>query len=106
MKLNIGDGERLIRVILGIYTMLLGFLFIQGIIGIILGILGLIAFATGASGWCGIYTLLGKSTLQVTPAEPEQPAAEEAVTEPGQPATEDKTPTNTVSNEVVNPTED
>jgi len=74
MKPNIGDGERLIRVILGIYVMLLGFLFIQGIVGSILGILGLIAFATGAAGWCGIYTLLGKSTLKTTEAE--QPAVE------------------------------
>ena len=74
MKPNIGDGERLIRVILGIYAMLLGFLFIQGVVGIILGVVGLIAFATGASGWCGIYTLLGKSTLKAAAAEPEQPA--------------------------------
>lgn len=76
MKPNIGDGERLIRVILGIYVMLVGFLFIQGVVGIILGVLGLIAFATGASGWCGVYTLLGKSTLTVASPKPEQPAAE------------------------------
>ncbi len=94
MKLNIGDGERLIRVILGIYGMLLGFLFIQGVVGIILGILGLIAFATGASGWCGIYTLLGKSTLKATPAEPEQTA------------TEDEASTDSQSNEVTNPPQD
>lgn len=50
----------MIRVILGIYAMLLGFLFIQGVIGAILGILGLIAFATGASGWCPFYTFVGK----------------------------------------------
>ncbi len=76
MKPNIGDGERLIRVILGIYGMLLGFLFIQGVVGIILGVVGLVAFATGASGWCGIYALLGKSTLKAT--APEQPATEES----------------------------
>ena len=60
IQTNISEGERLIRVILGIYAMLLGFLFIQGIIGAILGILGLIAFATGASGWCPLYTFIGK----------------------------------------------
>ena len=81
MKPNIGDGERLIRVILGIYVMLLGFLFIQGVIGIILGILGLISFATGASGWCGIYTLMGKSTLTTTPDEPEQTTEEKEETD-------------------------
>ncbi len=75
MKPNISDGERLIRVILGIYGMLLGFLFIQGVVGIILGVVGLVTFATGASGWCGLYTLLGKSTLTA----PKQPAVEEVV---------------------------
>ena len=60
IQTNISEGERLIRVILGIYAMLLGFLFIQGIIGAILGIVGLIAFATGASGWCPLYTAVGK----------------------------------------------
>lgn len=60
IQTNISDGERLIRVILGVYAMLLGFLFIQGIIGAIIGILGLIAFATGASGWCPLYTFIGK----------------------------------------------
>ncbi len=78
MKPNIGEGERLIRAILGIYAMLLGFLFIQGVVGIILGVLGAIAFATGAIGWCGLYALLGKSTLEAAPAEPAQLAAAEA----------------------------
>ena len=91
MKPNIGDGERLIRAILGIYAMLLGFLFIQGVGGIILGVLGLLAFATGAIGWCGVYTLLGKSTLQATP---EQPAAE------------NETPMDSQPNEVTSPTAD
>ncbi len=94
MKPNIGDGERLIRVILGIYAMLLGFLFIQGVVGIILGIVGLVAFATGAVGWCGIYALLGKSTLSVSPEEPAQPAVE------------NETPTTGESDEVAESTED
>ncbi len=79
MKPNIGDGERLIRTILGIYAMLLGFLFIQGVVGIILGVLGLMVFATGAVGWCGIYALMGKSTLKAESAGPEQPEGEEAL---------------------------
>ncbi len=85
MKPNIGDGERLIRVILGIYAMLLGFLFIQGVIGIILGIVGLVAFLTGTVGWCGLYALLGKSTAP----QPEQPASPETT----QPAIEEELPT-------------
>ena len=70
MKTNIGDGERLIRVLAGVYVMLLGFLFIQGAVGIILGAVGLVAFATGTSGWCGIYAVLKKSTVKVEAAAP------------------------------------
>mgnify|MGYP000163469729 CR=1 FL=1 len=106
MKPNIGDGERLIRVILGIYVMLLGFLFIQGVVGIILGILGLIAFATGASGWCGIYTLMGKSTLKTSPDEPEEMATEDEAAAPEQPATEGEKAEDSQPDEVVDSAED
>lgn len=64
MERNVGERDRLLRTIFGIYAMLLGFLYIQGAIGIILGILGLVALGTGITGWCGIYTLLGKSTVR------------------------------------------
>ena len=72
MKPNINDGERLIRVLLGIYVMLLGFLFIQGAVGIILGILGFIAFATGATGWCGLYAAMKKPPIRVETSESEE----------------------------------
>ncbi len=91
MKPNIRDGERLIRTILGIYAMLLGFLFIQGVVGIILGILGLAVFATGAIGWCGMYALLGKSTLKATLEEP---------------GVENETPTDNQPAKIANPAED
>ncbi|MFP4345041.1 MAG: DUF2892 domain-containing protein [Anaerolineales bacterium] len=60
MAQNISSFERVLRVILGIYAMLLGFLFIQGVVGIIVGILGIVSFLTGATGFCGLYALLGK----------------------------------------------
>jgi hypothetical protein len=62
MKQNVGEKDRLFRTIFGVYAMLLGFLFIQGVVGIILGALGAIAFITGLTGVCMIYTLLGIST--------------------------------------------
>lgn len=68
MEQNIGEMERMLRVILGIYAMLLGFLFVQGIIGIILGVVGGIAFVTGLIGWCGIYKLLKREPVN-TPVE-------------------------------------
>ncbi len=60
---NIGERERLLRTILGVYSMLLGFLFIQGGIGFVLGGAGLMALLTGSSGWCPLYTALKKSTV-------------------------------------------
>lgn len=71
MKPNIGERERLFRTLLGIYAMLLGFLFIQGIVGAIVGIIGFIGLATGVTGWCGIYALLKKA-----PVENQDPQAE------------------------------
>jgi hypothetical protein len=59
---NIGEQDRLLRTIFGVFGMLLGFLFIQGTIGIIIGVLGLISLVTGMVGFCGIYKLLGMST--------------------------------------------
>jgi hypothetical protein len=67
MKPNVGEGDRLLRAILGIYSMLLGYLFIQGAIGIIVGVLGTIALLTSLVGWCPAYELLDRSTLEAEP---------------------------------------
>ena len=61
IKPNVGEKERLYRTIFGVYGMLLGFLFIQGVIGIILGIVSLVSLVTGITGFCLIYQLMGKS---------------------------------------------
>ena len=63
MAQNVGSTDRLLRTIFGVYGMLLGFLFIQGIVGIVVGVLGLVSLATGMLGWCGIYALIGRSTV-------------------------------------------
>jgi hypothetical protein len=64
MMTNVGEKDRLLRTIFGVYGMLLGFLFIQGAIGIIIGVLGAVSLVTGVIGWCGVYTLLGVSTAE------------------------------------------
>jgi hypothetical protein len=66
MKPNVGEKERLFRTLLGVYGILLGFFFIQGVVGIIIGIISIISLFTGLSGWCLIYHLMGKSTLKET----------------------------------------
>ncbi len=71
MKRNVGDLDGLIRAILGVYAMLLGFLFIQHLVGTILGIIGLIALVTAITGRCILYTLWGKSTFKETESEKE-----------------------------------
>jgi len=69
MKRNLGELERILRVICGVFGMLLGFLFIQGVFGTILGTLGALSFLTGAVGWCGLYVLLGRRSLEPEPVE-------------------------------------
>ncbi|MCU0521508.1 MAG: DUF2892 domain-containing protein [Anaerolineae bacterium] len=64
MTQNVGSRDRLFRTLFGVYGMLLGFLFIQGVVGIVIGVLGLISLVTGAVGWCGIYALIGRSTVK------------------------------------------
>jgi hypothetical protein len=71
MEQNIGEMERLLRVTLGIYAMLLGFLFVQGVVGIIVGAVGVIALVTGLVGWCGIYKLLKREPVNI-PVEAEE----------------------------------
>ena len=70
MESNVGSRDRLLRTIFGVYGMLLGFLFIQGLVGNILGILSTVSLLTGIVGWCGIYSLLGISTLGAGELEP------------------------------------
>jgi hypothetical protein len=79
MAQNISSFERVLRVILGIYAMLLGFLFISGVVGTIVGILGIVSFLTGATGFCGLYTLLGREgpEPEETTLVPTEPAVDE-----------------------------
>jgi hypothetical protein len=63
MEVNVGERDRLLRLIFGVYAMLMGFLFIQGVIGTLLGIVGVVLLVTGLARRCGIYELLGISTV-------------------------------------------
>lgn len=63
MVQNVGAMDRLFRTLFGIFGMLLGFLFIQDVVGIIIGVLSLVCLVTGLVGWCGIYSLFGRSTV-------------------------------------------
>jgi hypothetical protein len=55
---NVGKSDRLVRIIVGAAITL------QAIVvqSVWLGILGILLIASGVTGWCGVYQLLGKST--------------------------------------------
>ncbi len=69
MGVNEGTVDRVIRVLLGLG---LGYLAYQGVGGAagtwIFGVLGAVAFITGATGFCALYRLLGVRTCPVPSA--------------------------------------
>jgi len=58
MKVNVGAKDRFYRIMIG------GGIFAAGIFtNSWIGILGLLPWGTGMTGWCPIYQKLGKSTI-------------------------------------------
>jgi uncharacterized membrane protein len=64
MKVNEGPTDRIIRAVLGVALVLAGLLAVEGTAGIVLVVLGGIVLVTAATGFCGLYALLGISTLK------------------------------------------
>ena len=60
MKRNVGNVERVIRIIVGLIVVSLVFVGPQSA----WGWLGLIPLATGLTGWCPPYSLLGINTCK------------------------------------------
>ncbi|MCX7820574.1 MAG: DUF2892 domain-containing protein [Brevinematales bacterium] len=60
-KTNEGVIDRIIRAILGI-GLIVGALFLQGILKIVLIIIGIILLITAITGFCGLYVLFGINT--------------------------------------------
>ncbi len=57
MKCNVGTTDRVIRIVLGIVILAAGYLYQSW-----WGLIGLLPLATGAIGWCGLYSLFHIST--------------------------------------------
>ena len=66
MKANEGSTDRIIRVILGIILIVVGFFVLKAILGIILGIIGIVLLLTGAVGFCALYPCLKINTAKKT----------------------------------------
>ncbi len=62
MKQNESKVDRIIRVVLGIVLIALGFLFIKGTWGVVIGVVGLIPLVTGLIGFCPLYVLFKINT--------------------------------------------
>lgn len=65
IKQNIGDTDKVVRLIVGLVIVGLGIYFKSW-----LGIIGIIPIITGLLNYCPCYHLLGRSTSK-TPAKPE-----------------------------------
>ncbi|MDO8267522.1 MAG: DUF2892 domain-containing protein [Moraxellaceae bacterium] len=63
MERNIGDVERVVRVVAGLGLLSLVFVGPQTLWGLI----GIMPILTGLSGWCPPYSLLGINTCRVKP---------------------------------------
>jgi hypothetical protein len=68
-KINEGSADRVIRVVLGIVLLALYFMgTVTGTLGWVALVVGIIALATGAVGFCPLYAVLGLSTCPVKKA--------------------------------------
>ena len=66
MKPNEGTTDRIIRLVLGVVLIIIGWPVLgNNTLGIILDIIGVIIIITGITGFCWIYRVLGISTLKV-----------------------------------------
>jgi len=63
LKTNEGKTDRMIRVVLGVILLGLALFSLSGVAQIIAIVAGVIALVTGAIGFCGLYKILGISTV-------------------------------------------
>lgn len=64
MKINVGNTERIIRVVAGLAIIGVGVYYQSW-----WGVIGLVPIATGAIGFCPAYLPFGISTCKTTPSE-------------------------------------
>lgn len=65
MHKNIGNGDRILRIIIGI-ILLAVILFVSNLyLKIFLGLLGIFSFYEALVGWCAFYALIGRNTCPI-----------------------------------------
>ena len=61
-SLNVGGFDRIFRIVAGIVLIAVGFFFMSGVAGTVVGIIGFIPLVTGLIGWCPLYAPFKFST--------------------------------------------
>ncbi len=64
MKCNVGKGDKVFRIILGLVILVIGFYFKSW-----WGLVGIVPIATALMGWCPVYLPCGVSTCKVEEEE-------------------------------------
>lgn len=59
---NEGTVDRIIRVVVGVLALSLGYWGLSGLFQTIAYVVGVVALVTGIVGYCGLYALCGAST--------------------------------------------
>ena len=54
--------DRLARIVLGIVLLIIGFGVMDGVAGVVVGLVALVPLLTGLIGWCPLYALFGFRT--------------------------------------------
>jgi hypothetical protein len=66
MKPNEGTTDRIIRLILGVVLILIGWPVLgNNTLGIVFDVIGVILLITGITGFCAIYRVLGINTIKI-----------------------------------------
>ena len=63
-KPNEGKTDRTVRIVLGVILLGLALFSLSGVAQIVAIVAGAIALVTGAIGFCGLYKILGISTIE------------------------------------------
>ncbi len=83
IKRNEGAADRIIRLLIGLALIGIGYFYLSGAAAIVLYVLGAISLITAATGFCALYKLLGASTLKAAKGgetkAPEQPPKQNPV---------------------------
>lgn len=59
---NEAGWDRLLRVALGVALLIVGFGLLDGLAGIVIGIVAFVPLLTGLVGWCPLYSVFGFRT--------------------------------------------